>query len=491
MELLFLLVTLGQTPPATPSPAYPSSEGAVRDRYARVSLSAPPDDVTRTVFEFRRRDGGTFDCGTPGTCPVRTTTPFHEVTTDTLPDDFWCFRGRYENDAGTSAFSSERCYLDDKTPPPQPTYVDAGLVNGLAIIDYVGLDDVGPAPSLVGAFCARAQEETNGDTYGPYCGAGPWGRVRTPDAGNFFAYTLRLPLPPGTWKVGVMANDRASYGSPVRWGPVFTIAEEGLPPPPPFWRETDGGVAPDDSWTRDQYLSRSVFPGVAGHQGAIIQKRDENGPWETVSTLLGMNGSTAIYVRPGVVRKQVRYSVVNADGGASPWSSALNVRLDMVPPAALSNCSVSVTPGASTIEVAFSGGVDALSTSSFSARLTTSEDGGVLAFALGGGGGSFVAPDGVYRLSVVARDEAGNSTALECGAAVAIPGPFPDAGTEDGGVEPPDAGTDVNGDGGPSPAPRDLAVGCACSDASGLAPWLGFFAVLLTRRARRGTAANR
>lgn len=212
MSTLFLLMALGQMPPATPSPVYPSSEGAVRDEGQRVSLSAPPSGVTRAVFEFRRRDGGTYDCMTPGACPVHTTALFDEVSTDTLPDDFWCFRGRYENDAGTSGFSTERCYLDDKTPPPQPLS-DAGLVNGVAVIEYDAPEDVGPAPSLVIFFCASAVEENTGDRFDPYCSSGSWGRARPADAGGFFSNRLRLPLPPGVWKVGVEARDAAGNAS--------------------------------------------------------------------------------------------------------------------------------------------------------------------------------------------------------------------------------------------------------------------------------------
>lgn len=510
MGLLLLLVVLGQTPPATPSAASPS-EGGIRDRYQRASLSTAPADVTRTVFEFRRQDGGTYDCVAPDSCSTRSSAPFEEAFTTNLPDDHWCFHGRYENDAGTSAFSAERCYLEDKTPPPQPSFVDAGFVNGLAVIDYLGSEDVGAAPSLVESFCARARDEVTGDLYGPYCNAGPWGRYRTPDAGNFFAYTLRLPMPPGVWTVGVVAIDRASYGSAIAWGPTFTIVEQGPPPPPPYWRDVDGGVAPDDTWTRDQYLGRTVFPAIAGHQGAIIQKRDENGTWESVSTLLGLSGSTSIYVRPGVVRKQVRYAMVNGDGGTSPWSNALNLRLDTVSPAPLSACAWAVPPRMNTIDVTFAGGVDALSRSSYVARLSPSTDGGVLAFPLGAGGGSFVAPDGTYQLSLEARDEAGNATTLVCSTSVVFPGPELDAGTPDAGdvdagqldagqLDPgPDAGLDAGAtarDAGSEPDAgipehRDLGVGCACGAVSPSLAWLGVVLFAFTARARRRPGTRR
>lgn len=519
MTSLVAFFLLGQLPP-TPSPEYPPAEGGLRDRYASPALSPAPPGITRAVFEFRLMDGGLYDCMAPGSCPAaKTAAPFETISTNALADGVWCFHGRYENDAGSSAFSPERCFREDKTPPPTPVVVDAGLVNGLAVLDYSGTEDVGLEPSLVERFCARAIEVNTADSYGPYCTTGPWGRGRTDDGGAFFDFELLLPLPPGTWRAGVQAVDHAGYVSGVSGGPTFTILEQGPAPPPPFWRATDGGVDPDDSWTSDVYFLRVVYPGVPGQQGLIIQKRDEDAGWDSVTALLSLNGSTSAFQRTsGTVRKQMRYAVVHGDGGASPWSLPLSGRLDTVAPAPLRDCVVLVAPGSNRVDVTFAGGLDALSQTSFEALFSSSDAGQPSAFSIDAGAASVVLPDGAWALTLVARDEAMNAVTLACSpfstpGPVADAGPPPDAGpdedagtTEDAGSEedggasedagaPQDAGARPAADAGEAPAALELQVGCGCTGLLELAPWLcllgGLRRLRFERPRRRSGRAQR
>ena len=155
------LVVLAQVP-AAPVAAYPA-EGAPRDIYTSVSVSAATPDVRRAVFEFRRIDAG-YDCTVTNACPAaRTTAPFNTLS-PSIADGRWCFRARYENDAGTSPFSDERCFLEDNLDPVGPVSVDAGFSGGQLTLAYVVTDEPEVDASGISKCCAGAVAFSAGRT---------------------------------------------------------------------------------------------------------------------------------------------------------------------------------------------------------------------------------------------------------------------------------------------------------------------------------------
>lgn len=464
-----LVSLLVKQAPAAPTPTYPANDLETRDRYTRLQVSTAPTGVTSSVWQFRVFDGGAYDCSATNSCPMPSTSgSFDSFSTGGLDDGLWCFRAAFGNDAGLSPFSSERCWREDRTPPPQPLGIDAGLSNGIAYVSYVATEDVGVEASLVQRVCAGAVELVTGDVFTPYCaGNPPWVVYRPPDAGaNFFTGTLALPLPPGTWQVETYTYDGASFGSDPLLGPTFVVVEQGVPPPTPYWRAPDGGLMPDDAWTNDTYLTRVVYPGVAGQQWLVVQKRDEGSGWYSISARSELDATMVAYCRYDPPRKQVRYSVIHGDGGVSPWSSPLTVRYDNLAPEPFGDCALSVAPGERVVSIAWDGGVDSRSPTSWAVQLEELSDGGRAVLGADAGGATLTLADGTWAVTAVATDEAGNSTTRACGAVI-IPAPLDGGAVFDAGVA--DAGR-VESDAGVVEAQRNLGVGCACGsvDAPGL-----------------------
>jgi hypothetical protein len=389
------LVVLAQVP-AAPVAAYPS-DGAPRDIYTSVSVSAATPDVRRSVFEFRRLDAG-YDCNVTNACPAaRTTAPFNTLS-PAIPDGRWCFRARYENDAGTSPFSAERCFLEDNLDPAGPVSVDAGFSGGQLTLAYVVNDEPEVDASGLSKCCAGAVESNVGTDFSPYCVTNsPW--TRTTLSG-----VLTLPVPPGQWRGFVFCQDRA--GNTSARTSAFTEAVNvpgGAQPPPPFWRLPDGGAAPQDTWINDQYLSRATFPGTATTRYMMVEHRVEDAGWRGMAVLGGQNGSTSIFVRTDPPGKLVRYSVLDTTGLTSPYSDELRLRYDNVAPPAIAGCVSAVARDA--VSVTFDGGVDTRTATTFLLQ-AVGDDGGVVDVELDGG--AVTLTEGSWTLSVRARDEATN-----------------------------------------------------------------------------------